>query len=61
MGSEDFSNYLSVLPGAMLRLGTSNEIPESHFPLHNGKTIFDERAVIVGGRVLSRIAVDYLM
>lgn len=59
MGSEDFAGYLSLLPGAMFRLGTSNEIPESHYPLHNAKTIFDERAITVGGRVLSRIAVDY--
>lgn len=60
MGSEDFAGYLSVLPGAMFRLGTYNEIPESHLPLHNGKTIFDEQAITAGGRVLSRIAVDYL-
>lgn len=40
---------------------TGNEIPESHFPLHNGRTIFDERAITAGGRVLSRIAADYLI
>lgn len=60
MGSEDFSGYLSILPGAMFRLGTYNDIPESRLPLHNPSTIFDERAIVTGARVLSRIALDYL-
>lgn len=60
MGSEDFSGYLGHLPGAMFRLGTSNDRPESHGPLHNGSTVFDERAITVGARVLSRIALDTL-
>lgn len=60
MGSEDFAGYLDILPGAMFRLGTFNDIPESRLPLHNPSTVFDERAITVGARVLSRIALDYL-
>ena len=60
MGSEDFARYLDLIPGAMFRLGTANELPQTRFPLHNGSTIFDERAITVGGRVLSRIAFNYL-
>lgn len=37
-----------------------NDALESHGPLHNGSTVFDERAITVGACVLSRIALDAL-
>lgn len=48
MGSEDFSRYLQSAPGALLRLGTYDDRPESRFALHNSKLVFDERAVVAG-------------
>ena len=52
MGSEDFAEYLEKVPGALFRIGTTNELPESKLPLHNSKTIFDEKAIIAGAATM---------
>jgi len=58
MGGEDFSNYLAHRPGAMFRLGCA---PTGRPPaaLHSPEFDFDERALLVGVRVLAHTAVSY--
>lgn len=48
MGSEDFARYLEKIPGAFFRLGTGDERPETHLPLHNGHLLFSEKAIASG-------------
>lgn len=48
MGSEDFSFYLAKKPGAFFRIGTGTADPNSHLPLHNGKLLFSEDAILAG-------------
>ena len=48
MGSEDFARYLEHIPGAIFRLGTHNDTPESKLALHNASLLFDEKAIPAG-------------
>ena len=48
MGSEDFARYLEHIPGAIFRLGTHNNTPESKLALHNASLLFDEKAIPTG-------------
>lgn len=48
MGSEDFSFYLEKVPGALFRIGTYDETPESKWALHNPAIIFNEQAILTG-------------
>ena len=48
MGSEDFARYLEHIPGAIFRLGTHNDPPESKLALHNASLLFDEKAIPTG-------------
>lgn len=48
MGSEDFSAYLAKKPGAFFRIGTSDDRPQTHLPLHNGRILFNESAIAAG-------------
>ena len=48
MGSEDFARYLEHIPGAIFRLGTHNDTPESKLALHNASLLFDEKALPTG-------------
>lgn len=59
MGSEDFANYLKLMPGALFRIGTGNADPNSHVALHNAQIIFDEKAIAVGAHVMSQFALDF--
>jgi len=55
MGGEDFSVYLTQVPGAMLRLGCapgSDEAPFLHSPMFD----IDEQAIALGTRILIRAA-----
>lgn len=49
MGAEDFAYYLEHVPGALFRLGTFDETPESHWALHNPSTLFNETCIPTGG------------
>jgi len=60
MGSEDFSYYMEKVPGCLYRLGTNNDDPKSHLPLHNPGIIFDEKALITGVKAMSAIAFKFL-
>lgn len=59
MGSEDFSDYLQRVPGAMFRLGTARADRPVHL-LHSAKFDIDERAIGHGARILSRTALRLL-
>ena len=48
MGSEDFSAYLAKKPGAFFRIGTGDDRPQTHLPLHNGRILFNESAIAAG-------------
>jgi amidohydrolase len=60
MGAEDFSYYEQVVPGFFLRLGSGNKakgiVAESHTPEFD----IDEDCLVVGVKVLSNLAVDFL-
>jgi len=49
MGGEDFANYLSTVPGALLRLGTSSD-PGHVSDLHSPSFKLDEATIGVGIR-----------
>lgn len=48
MGAEDFAFYLEHIPGAMFRLGTYDDRPQSRWALHNPSTLFSEKAIPAG-------------
>ncbi|MCA9054815.1 MAG: amidohydrolase [Planctomycetaceae bacterium] len=56
MGGEDFSAYLTRVPGAMLRLGIAPPGFSAPF-LHATDFDIDERALAIGARILLRTAV----
>ena len=56
LGGEDFGWYLDRVPGAMGRLGTRTPGGPT-YDLHQGNLRVDDRAVGVGARVLSHVAV----
>ena len=56
MGSEDFSFYLDLAPGAMMRLGCASE-SVGGAPLHSPQFDIDERAMLIGARILARAAI----
>lgn len=58
MGSEDFACYLEHAPGALFRLGIAKDpsgAPGLHTPLFD----VDERALLVGARILAHTIVAY--
>lgn len=59
LGAEDFSSYLTRIPGAFFWLGCSKEGQDSA-PLHNSRFFLDEAALTIGAKVLYQIAVDAL-
>lgn len=59
LGGEDFGWYLEHVPGAMARLGTRTPGGPT-YDLHQGDLRVDDRAVLVGARVLAGVAVASL-
>ncbi|KAB0577185.1 hippurate hydrolase [Fusobacterium naviforme] len=59
-GSDDFARYLEFVPGALYRMGTGNDDPDSHIGLHNGKNVFDERGIATAAAVTAQFLIDYL-
>ena len=52
LGAEDFAEFLNEVPGAMFRLGVSNE--KGCAPLHSSKFDPDEKAIFVGIKVITQ-------
>ena len=55
LGAEDFAEFLNQVPGAMFRLGVSNE--KGCAPLHSSNFDPDERAINVGIKVITECIV----
>ena len=60
MGGEDFSCYQEICPGSYFRLGTANDDPATHHPLHHACFDIDEQALPLGARILAQAAWEYL-
>jgi amidohydrolase len=58
MGSEDFANYLDLVPGAMFRLGCASQ-RAGRSGLHTPTFDVDEEALRIGAKVLARGAVAW--
>jgi metal-dependent amidase/aminoacylase/carboxypeptidase family protein len=56
MGGEDFAYYLEQVPGAMFRLGSASEA-SGKVSLHSPNFDLDERALVIGAKVLARTVV----
>ena len=54
MGAEDFADYLSVVPGCMVRLGVARKGKKKTL-LHTSKFDIDESALLVGVRLFTRV------
>jgi amidohydrolase len=59
MGAEDFANYQRHIPGAMVRLGSSNSAATS-YPLHDAHFDIDESVMRFAIDVLSQVLIDHL-
>jgi len=59
MGGEDFAEYARYAPGCLLYLGT-NSGKATAYTWHHPKFDLDEKALFVGAKLLSVIALDYL-
>ena len=57
--SDDFANIAKIVPSLMLMVGCMPDEGEA-YPLHNGKAIFNEDAIIYGPSAMASIAYDYL-
>jgi amidohydrolase len=54
LGGEDFADYLTRVPGCMISLGVRHPGAETT-PLHTSGFDIDERALLIGVRLLARI------
>lgn len=59
MGAEDFSHYLQVVPGALMRVGTSNG-PSTSFPLHDARFDLAEESISMTVETISRVLQRHL-
>ena len=59
-GSEDFSYYSKIIPSVMVGICAGNINDGYCYPLHNSKTVFDERAMIYGAQMYAGFALNYL-
>lgn len=60
MGAEDFSYYEQVIPGFFLRLGSGNKSKGITAESHTPEFDIDEDCLVVGVKVMSNIAIDFL-
>lgn len=61
MGAEDFAHYLQCKPGAFYFVGARGDDAATHYPHHHPKFDFDERALLVSGKLFLGIAARYLL
>jgi amidohydrolase len=54
MGAEDFADYLPLVPGCMTALGVGSRA-DKVTPLHTPAFDIDERALVLGARLLARV------
>src|SRR5215469_509812 len=58
MGAEDFADYLPLVPGCMVSLGVKSR-SRRVTPLHTPTFDVDERALLIGARLLTRVLLDW--
>lgn len=61
LGAEDFAYFLEEKRGAYFKVGARNDDPATHYPHHHPKFNFDERALLLIGRVFLGIVDHYLI
>jgi metal-dependent amidase/aminoacylase/carboxypeptidase family protein len=54
MGAEDFADYLTAIPGCMIRLGVARK-RKKITPLHTSTFDIDENALLVGSRLFVKV------
>lgn len=59
MGGEDFAHYLTHVPGALIRLGTSDG-PDTSYPLHDSNFDISEDALPIGVHLMTQILLTTL-
>ena len=59
MGAEDFSHYLQLVPGALVRVGTSNG-PSTSFSLHDARFDLAEESISMTVETMSRVLQSHL-
>jgi len=59
MGSEDFAHYLDHIPGALIRVGTSDGPSTSH-PLHDSRFDIAESALAPAAEMVSQLLINHL-
>ncbi len=59
MGGEDFANFQQVIPGAMIRVGTSNS-PATSYPLHDAHFDVDESAIVPAIELMTRVLISHV-
>jgi len=60
MGGEDFSVYLSKIPGAFFMVGCGNPQKGAIFPHHHPKFQIDEDALVIGTKLYIAVALKLL-
>jgi amidohydrolase len=58
MGAEDFADYLPLVPGCMVALGAGSS-DRKVTPLHTSTFDIDERALLIGARLLARVLLEW--
>lgn len=61
MGAEDFAYYLKHKPGVYFHVGARGDDPKTHYPHHHPRFDFDERALLVSGKIFLSIVNHYLL
>jgi amidohydrolase len=59
MGSEDFAHYLDHIPGALIRVGTSDG-PSTSYPLHDSRFDIAESALPGATNMISDLLINHL-
>ncbi|GAA0732093.1 amidohydrolase [Clostridium oceanicum] len=60
MGSEDFSEYIKYVPGAIIHLGAYNKDKKCFYPHHSNYFNVDEDVLKIGVASYAQIALDFL-
>lgn len=60
MGGEDFAYYLQKVPGSFFFIGAGNAEIGANYPHHHPMFNIDEQAMLIAGKVLLSVTVDFL-
>jgi len=58
LGAEDFADYLTAVPGCMMRLGVRSPRVKIT-PLHTATFNLDEQALLIGVRLFTQIILEW--